>query len=40
MSNIQGILLLCFRVTRLMEEGKAELGQIALSKAWVTERGR
>lgn len=40
MANIQGILLLCYRITRMIEEGKAELGQIAMAKAWVTERGR
>jgi acyl-CoA oxidase len=40
MANIQGIFLSCFRITKLAEEGKATLGQIALCKAWITEKGR
>lgn len=40
MANTQAVLLMCIRLTKLLEEGKAELGQIALTKAWVTERGR
>ena len=40
MANVQGILLICIRISNLAQEGKAELGQIALTKAWVTERGR
>lgn len=40
MANTQAMLLMCIRLTKLLEEGKAELGQIALTKAWVTERGR
>lgn len=31
---------MCIRISNLAQEGKAELGQIALTKAWVTERGR
>jgi hypothetical protein len=40
MANVQGVLLMCIRITQLLDEGKVELGQIALTKAWVTERGR
>lgn len=40
MANVQGILLMCMRISKLVDEGKAELGQIAATKAWVTERGR
>jgi hypothetical protein len=40
MANVQGILLMCIRISNLAQEGKAELAQIALTKAWVTERGR
>ncbi len=40
MANVQGVLLMVIRVSKLAEEGKAELSQIALTKAWVTERGR
>jgi hypothetical protein len=40
MSNLQGILLLCFKISKLADEGKATIGQIALTKAWVTERAR
>jgi len=40
MANVQGILLLCMRISKLANEGKVELSQIALTKAWVTERGR
>jgi len=40
MANVQGILLLCFRISNMIEDGKATMGQIALAKAWITERGR
>lgn len=40
MANTQAILLLCFRITNLIDEGKANIGQIAMAKAWVSERGR
>jgi hypothetical protein len=40
MANVQGVLLICIRLSKLADEGKAELSQIAMTKAWVTERGR
>lgn len=40
MSNVQAILLSCFRISDLADEGKCTLGQIAMTKAFVTERGR
>ena len=40
MSNTQAIFLLCFRVSKLIDEGKATMGQIAMTKAWTTERAR
>lgn len=40
MANVQGILLICMRISKLADEGQVELGQIAATKAWVTERGR
>jgi alkylation response protein AidB-like acyl-CoA dehydrogenase len=40
MSNVQACLLACFRISQLVDEGKASLGQIAMCKAFVTERGR
>ena len=40
MGNIQAMLMLCHRLSQLYDTGKAEMGQIALTKAWVTERGR
>ena len=40
MGNIQAMLMLCYRLSQLYDSGKAEMGQIAMTKAWVTERGR
>lgn len=40
MANTQGVLLMCFRVSKLIDDGKATMGQIAMTKAWVTERTR
>jgi hypothetical protein len=40
MSNVQGIVLLCFRISKLIDEGKGSMAQIAMTKAWVTERAR
>lgn len=40
MGTIQSMLLLCWRITKLMEEGKASMGMIGMGKAWVTLRGR
>lgn len=40
MANTQAIFLLCFRVSNLIDDGKATMGQIAMTKAWVTERAR
>ena len=40
MSTVQAILLMCFRISQLVDEGKATIGQIAMTKAWVTDRAR
>ncbi len=40
MANTQAIFLLCFRVSKMIDDGKATMGQIAMTKAWVTERAR
>ena len=40
MGNIQAMLMLCYRLSQLYDSGKAQMGQIAMTKAWVTERGR
>jgi alkylation response protein AidB-like acyl-CoA dehydrogenase len=40
MATTQAILLMCYRISKMVEEGKATMGQIAMTKAWVTERGR
>lgn len=36
MSNTQAIFLICFRVSKLIDDGKATMGQIAMTKAFVT----
>lgn len=40
MSAIQGMLLLCFRISKLVEENQDDIGMISMAKAWITERGR
>lgn len=40
MSNIQAMLLLAWRISNLYDNKKADMGQIALAKAWITEGGR
>lgn len=40
MSTVQAMLLLCWRIANLYDEGKVEMAQIAMSKAWITERAR
>lgn len=40
MANTQAVLLMCFRTSKLIDEGKATMGQIAMTKAWTTERTR
>jgi alkylation response protein AidB-like acyl-CoA dehydrogenase len=40
MANTQAALLMCFRVSKMIDDGKATMGQIAMTKAWVTERTR
>lgn len=40
MSNIQSCLMLCFKISQLADEGTVTLGQIAMAKAHITERGR
>jgi alkylation response protein AidB-like acyl-CoA dehydrogenase len=36
MSNTQAVLLMCYRISKLVDEGKAVIGQIAMVKAWAT----
>jgi acyl-CoA oxidase len=40
MANTQAILLMTHRISKLADENNVTLSQIALTKAWVTERGR
>ena len=40
MANTQAVFLMCFRISKLVDEGKASIGQIAMVKAYVTERLR
>jgi acyl-CoA oxidase len=40
MANTQAILLMCYRISKLVDEGKVSIGQIAMVKAWATERAR
>lgn len=40
MANTQAILLMCYRISKLADEGKISIGQIAMTKAWATERAR
>lgn len=40
MANTQAVLLMCYRISKLADEGKISMGQIAMTKAWVTERLR
>ena len=32
--------MLCWRIASLYDSGKSEMGQIAMAKAWITERAR
>lgn len=40
MGNIQGMLMLAWRISVLYDTGKSDMAQIALAKAWITERAR
>ena len=40
MANTQGIMLLCFRITKLYEEGSLDLARICMAKAYITSRAR
>jgi acyl-CoA oxidase len=40
MATTQAILLMCCRISKMMDDDIATMGQIAMTKAWVTERGR
>ncbi len=40
MANTQACLLMCWRIANLVEQGKAEIGAIAMVKAYVTEKAR
>lgn len=40
MANTQAILLMCYRISKMADEGKITIGQIAMAKAWCTDRAR
>lgn len=40
MASIQASLLYCFRISQLVDQNKASIGQIAMCKAFVTASGR
>ena len=40
MANTQAILLMCIRLSKLVDQDKFTIGQVALTKAYVTERTR
>lgn len=40
MANTQAVLLMCYRISKLGEENKISIGQIAMAKAWTSERAR
>lgn len=40
MANTQAVLLMCYRISKLVDERKASMGQIAMVKAFTTERLR
>lgn len=40
LSNTNAIFLSCFRISKLVDQGKATMGQIAMTKAFCTERLR
>jgi hypothetical protein len=40
MSNLQAAMLFCYRISNLVDNGTATMGQIAMTKAYVTERIR
>lgn len=40
MANTQAVYLMCYRLSKLAEEGNITIGQIAMFKAWASERTR
>lgn len=40
MANTQAVLLMSFRISKMVDEGNVSIGQIAMTKAFVTERLR
>lgn len=40
MANTQAVFLICYRLSKMADQGKVTIGQIAMAKAWVSERGR
>lgn len=40
MSTVQAMILLSWRISKMVESGQASIGQISMAKAWVTLRGR
>lgn len=40
MANTQAVMLMCFKLSQLADQNKLDIGQIAMCKAYVTERMR
>lgn len=40
MSTIQAMLFLAWRIATLYDEGNIDIAQIAMSKAWITDKAR
>lgn len=40
MANTQAVTLMAFRISKMVEEGNVTIGQIAMTKAWISERLR
>lgn len=40
MGTTQAMLMYIWRISKLYDSGNIEMGQIAMAKAWITERGR
>lgn len=36
MANTQAVFLMCYRLSKLADEGKVTIGQIAMGKAWAS----
>lgn len=40
MGHIQAMLFMAWRIATLYDEGKVEMAQVAMSKAWITDKAR